>query len=261
LILDMVEALLVPDRDGQLQYREASFQQFFEQVLRATEMPSRLILTSQDKLPSVAQGRYNEYFYEQRLAGLTIAEALELFAQWEVIARGNQDRHILQRFIAAYEGHPLALRVIAGEIVSDYDRDIQAYWHEFGHEIEAVEQMRQATAEWPSDNQPRLDRYSIPLRDLVKKRVEQTFQRLYRAHPLACLLLCMGAAARRALEREGWLFLISEYPSEDQQAAFQALQRRFLLESEQSKHRRRYRLHSLIRSVASEHLLQLEETF
>ena len=71
-------------------------------------------------------------------------------------------------------------------------------------------------------------------------------------------MLCIGATYRCSVERTAWLVLIADAPKEAQITAFQALQRRFLLESDRSVNRVLYRLHSLIRSIALQHLNNLE---
>lgn len=100
--------------------------------------------------------------------------------------------------------------------------------------------------------------YSIDLTDLVKYRIKRTFSRLQVSSPLAYSLLCMGATYRCSVERTAWLILIVDAPKEAQIIAFQALQRRFLLESDRNCDRVLYRLHSLIRSIALQHLNNLE---
>lgn len=52
----------------------------------------------------------------------------------------DKESEYLQRIIQIYEGHPLALRIIAGEIrETPYHSDISAYWHDYGQEIVAEE--------------------------------------------------------------------------------------------------------------------------
>ena len=51
-----------------------------------------------------------------------------------------QGRPYLERIGAAYEGHPLALRVIAGEIKNrPFTGNVIAYWNRYGNEVEEVE--------------------------------------------------------------------------------------------------------------------------
>lgn len=258
LILDMVEEVLEANSWGGHQFKEPAFAQFFDQVVRSAEMPSRIIITSQDQPPVIAEGRYPKRYHLERLEGLDEAEALELFNVWDIKTPEAIDLKCLQQIARVYEGHPLALRVIAGEIrEAPYNGDVQAYWHDYGQEIEAVDRLKDVH-DLTSEDKLNLDRYSLNLTDLVKQRVERTFERLLKSSPLACLLLCMGATYRCAVERSAWLFLIGDYPIEDQRLAFQTLQRRFLLEEESTHHKVLYRLHSLIHQVALDHLSQIE---
>lgn len=100
--------------------------------------------------------------------------------------------------------------------------------------------------------------YSINLTDLVKYRIERTFTRLQISSPLAYVLLHMGATYRCSVERTAWLIMIADSPKEAQITAFQTLQRRFLLETDYTVGRVLYRLHSLIRSIALQHLANFE---
>ncbi|OKH55531.1 hypothetical protein NIES2101_03875 [Calothrix sp. HK-06] len=259
LVLDMVEEILEPDGEGGHRFIEPTIGQLLEQVAKAEQMSSRIVLTSQDQPPVIAEGRYPSRVHIERLKGLEESEAVELFVSWDVQIHLDIDLQNLKRIIHVYEGHPLALRVIAGEIrMPPYNGDVQAYWHDYGNEIITVESLKNASEDKSQHDKPRLDRYSIALTDLVKKRVDRTFSRLYQTEPLACLMLCQGAVYRRAVERPAWLLMIGEYPLEAQASAFQSLQRRFLLEEEYTQHKVFYRLHSLIRRVALDHLPKLE---
>ena len=260
LLLDMVEEILEPDHQGRHQFIDSGLAKFLEQVVKVEQMPSRIILTSQDQPPIIAEGRYPERSHIERLKGLEESEALELFEAWDVRIQTQVDLENLKRIIHVYEGHPLALRVIAGEIrEAPYNGDVQAYWHEYGYEIEEAERLKAVPEEKSRQDKPRLDRYSIGLTDLVKKRIDRTFTRLYQSDRLACLMLCQGAVYRRAVERQAWLLMICEYPYEAQVLAFQTLQRRFLLEEECTERKVIYRLHSLIRRVAIDYLPKIEQ--
>lgn len=257
LILDMVEEILEASNRGELRYKDDLFTKFFEQLVKVESMPSRLILTSQDRPPVIAEGRYKERSHLEQLKGLNTVEAFELFAIWEVQPKTDVEDQYLQRIIQVYEGHPLALGVIAGEIrEAPYEGDIQAYWHDYGQEIVAVEQK---AADLRSNvNSMTLTDYSINLTDLVKCRIQRTFTRLQVSSPLAYVLLCMSATYRCSVERTAWLILIADSPKEAQTTAFQTLQRRFLLETDYTVGRVLYRLHSLIRSIALQHLANFE---
>ncbi|MCZ8056296.1 MAG: hypothetical protein ACK5TF_05780 [bacterium] len=188
------------------------------------------------------------------------SEEPELFRQWEINFSSRENETYLRRIIKVYEAHPLALRVIAGEMRGfPYQGDVKAYWHEYGNEIEQVEQLKNSSEERSKSDRPRLDRYSLDLESLVKTRIEKTFERLYRTHPLAYQLLSMGAVYRCPVERQAWLVMLSEQDRESCQTAFNTLILRFLLESEKKDERVLYRLHNLIRRVALDHLSQIEE--
>ncbi|MBD2580516.1 NB-ARC domain-containing protein [Oscillatoria sp. FACHB-1406] len=254
-ILDMVEEILEAGDRGELKYKDPCFTKFFDRLLEAELMPSRLILTSQDRPPTIAQGRYKERSHLEELKGLNPAEAIELFRVWEVYSQRQEEIEYLQRIIEVYEGHPLALSVIAGEIrESPYRGNIQAYWYDYGQEIEEIEQQKNAADLRSNTDSMTLTHYSVNLTDLVKYRIERTFTRLSASSPLAYILLCMGATYRCSVERTAWLTLIADAPKESQIIAFQTLQRRFLLETDRTVDRILYRLHSLIRSIALQHL-------
>lgn len=256
LVLDMLEELLEPDDSGQLQFTDPLFACFIEQIARDPEMPSRLILTSQVALPILAEGRYWQRMHRITLAGLHETEAVELFGQWGIAPTCDNHLAYLMRIACAYKGHPLALRAIAGEMREPpYSRSIAAYWHDYGSEIEREEQQGDES----EDSPPRLDRYSPNLVDLVKSRVEKTFERLLQFYPLAALLLGMGATYRVPVERQAWLSMLDEYPEEEALLAFQALQRRFLLEAQVKNETPLYRVHPLIRRVALDNLARVEE--
>lgn len=260
LILDMFEEAIEGEEPGVRSFKDPRFQEFFERLLKVETLPSRIIITSQEKLPCLLEGRHSHRHHLEVLKGLEEEDALELFRQWEINFCSRENETYLRRIIKVYEAHPLALRVIAGEMRGfPYQGDVKAYWHEYGNEIEQVEQLKNSSEERSKSDRPRLDRYSLDLESLVKTRIEKTFDRLYRTHPLAYQLLCMGAVYRCPVERQAWLVMLSEQDRESCQTAFNTLILRFLLESEKKDERVLYRLHNLIRRVALDHLSQIEE--
>ncbi|NEQ99466.1 MAG: ATP-binding protein, partial [Cyanothece sp. SIO2G6] len=166
LVLDMVEELLERQADGSLQFRDRTFKILCDRLVKAETLPSRLIITSQDALPPPAEGRYPNRTHTAKLSGLSQAESLQLFQLRDIIATSATDLNYLTRIIQVYEGHPLALQVIAGELrETPYDGKIPAYWHDYGAEIERVEHLRQAQAEQGPQDAIALDRYSRHLVD------------------------------------------------------------------------------------------------
>ncbi|WP_449421004.1 NB-ARC domain-containing protein [Phormidium nigroviride] len=261
LILDMIEVILEPDRKSGHQFKDELFAKFLDRVVLADTMPSRIVLTSQDRPPIMAQGRYpNDRFFEQPLRGLSEAEAIALFRQWDVTVEGEKTQEYLKRIFAVYEGHPLALSAIAGEVrESPYEGNLESYWGDYGYEIEDEENLKSKTDGDPKEDKPTIDIFSRSLQDLVKTRIENTFNRLRDGYPLACKLLCLGATNRQAAERRAWLFLIGEFPQNEQILAWQTLERRFFLNEEKSPNSLQilYRLHPLMRRVALENLSDL----
>ncbi len=264
LVVDMAEEILASDDHGRLQFIDPAFAHLLDQMVRSEVMPSRIILTSQTQPPLPFQGRYPERSHLQRLAGLTEAEALQLFEEWGVaVSSQSLDREaetLLQRIICVFEGHPLALQVIAGEIQAEpYNGSIQAYWAEFGAEFIKVEQQKAAEEIEGRSDRPHLTCYRPQLQDIVRDRIEQTFQRLQQSNVLAYQLLLTAAIYRRAVEPAAWYCLLDEHPPAIAQQAFSSLERRYLIERERYHNQILYRQHSLIRCVALQHLHQTEE--
>ncbi|NEQ24597.1 MAG: ATP-binding protein, partial [Microcoleus sp. SIO2G3] len=77
LVLDMVEEILEPDGKGGHQFIESGFAKLLEQVVKTEQCNSRIILTSQDRPPIIAEGRYFEQSHLERLRGLEESEAIE----------------------------------------------------------------------------------------------------------------------------------------------------------------------------------------
>ncbi len=258
LVLDMAEEVLLAQPDGAHAFAHPVFAQLLEQVVRANEMPSRIIITSQVQPPVPLQGRYPTRSHLQPLTGLTTAESLQLFAAWGVAPEPvSPSEALLNRIIHLYEGHPLALQVIAGELQAPpYHGNVVMYWSEFGHEFVQIEQQKAAVEyESPRDDS-QLSCYRPQLHDRVRDRIELTFQRLRAAHPLAYRLLVMAAVYRRAVEPVAWYRLIDEYSPDLIRSAFNSLERRYLIERECYQTQVLYRQHSLIRCVALKHLAQ-----
>jgi hypothetical protein len=257
----MVEEVLAGDGKGGIKFVDPAFGRFLEQVIRASEMPSRVILTSQEQPPLAFQGRYPERTYLQRLSGLSETEAMQLFVEWGVVvAADREEETLLKRIIQAYEGHPLALQVIAGEIQSDtYAGNVQSYWTEFEAEFLAIEEQKRAEEVSSQSDRLRLTCYRPQLQDIVQARIEQVFQRLSSADPLAYRLLLMAASYRRAVEPAAWHRLLDEYPLELTHSAFHSLERRYLIERERYQNLVLYRQHSLIRCVALQQSMETEE--
>jgi len=254
LIIDMLEAVLISDGKGGhfWQEGESIFGDFLERIILAENMPSRVILTSQYSLPVLAQGRYDYRLWQESLKGLTEEESLRLFERWNVSIENDKTEDFLIRIIKIYEGHPLALKLIAGDIINEpYQGDIEAFWEENKPHFEAME--RQARNGENVRNMYIID-------DKVRSRVEDTLKRLFYSHEYAYLMLCMGAELECFAEKLAWLMVLCDAPEKEQDLAFATLKKRFLLEWEKPHRKVLYRLHNLIQNVALEyHLDNIEE--
>ena len=96
----------------------------------------------------------------------------------------SESRAYLERIGDAYEGHPLALRVIVGEIKNrPFEGNVLAYWNKYGSEVEEVEQALEEAKSGSSmgaDDQWQLDRYTKTLRRNVRSRLNKTFDSIER---------------------------------------------------------------------------------
>ena len=268
ILIDSLEELLQGDeRQGWSEFKDGVFGQFFQRVLAAESFQSRLVVTSQE-LPTQLLGfgsRYQNVWFKQPLTGLSDSEQRLLFEKTGLDMRPDtESRSLLTRIGHAYEGHPLALRVITGEIGSrPFFGDVVAYWNRYGHEIKAVEQAIAEAAAGQAvgaDDKWRLDRFTSTLRHNVRLRLEQTFERLRRDARLAYILLCEVSVYRCAVPEDWWLSHLDYWECEAEAAemALDALRDRFLVEEAIESGQYTLRQHSLIRSVSLDHLKRLD---
>lgn len=269
LLIDSLEEWLQGnEQEGWSEFKDEGFLQFFQQVLAADSFQSRIILTSQE-LPSqlLALGtRYRNHWATQLLTGLSASEQLALFDKTGLAASVDTEGYTyLVRIGQAYEGHPLALRIIAGEIGSrPYFGNVVAYWQRYGQEIEVVENAIAAAAAGQAvgaDDRWQLDRFTQALRRNVRQRLEQTFQRLRQEAKFAYILLCEAAVYRCAVPEDWWLSHLDYWDGTPETGllALDALRDRFLVEEVIQSERHTLRQHRLIRSVALEHFQHLDE--
>lgn len=131
--LDSVEALLVAPEDGAMRFADGAWLDFLEQVLRSPR-PCRLILTSQT-LPQDWDDRgirLDNLWQCYPLKGLRQEERLALFRQYGITPQTEADTHRLCDMANYFEGHPLILKMIAGDIKNPPFRgDIQRYWQDY----------------------------------------------------------------------------------------------------------------------------------
>ena len=265
VVIDSLELILKGNEEaGWNGFQDELWAKFLESFLAVESCQSRIIVTSQD-LPEQIPARYKNFWYRQDLTGLTPSEQLALFDKTGLEAEiDSPNKPYLERIGAAYEGHPLALRVITGEIGSKpFYGNVAGYWNKYGQEIEevekAIEEAKTKGITASADDDWRLDRYTRELRKNVRVRLEKTFERLKKDVLNAYRLLCEASVYRCAVPEEFWLSHLEDWDCDDQkqELALDALRDRFLVEAELIDDEIHLRQHNLIRSVALEHLKNL----
>lgn len=270
VLMDSLENILQGNEDeGWSDFVDEWWVKFFQSLLAGESCQSRIVLTSQD-LPGqigTVGTRYQNFWYCQPLSGLEEAERLALFDKTGLeVDSGAPGKAYLVRIGAAYEGHPLALRVIAGEIGSKpFDGNVVAYWNKYGQEVEEVEKaiaeakIKGITAS--ADDRWQLHRYTRSLRRHVRSRLERTFGRLKEDVRYAYRLLCAASVYRCPVPEGFWLGHLEDWDcdSDEQETALDVLRDRYLVEEVVESDKLLLRQHNLIRSVALEHLKQLDE--
>jgi hypothetical protein len=265
VVIDSLELILKGNEEaGWNGFQDELWAKFFETFVAVESCQSRIIVTSQD-LPEQIPARYKKFWDCQKLNGLTPSEQLDLFDKTGLeVEIDSQHRLYLERIGAAYEGHPLALRVIAGEIGSHpFYGNVAGYWHKYGDEIEevekAIEEAKTKGITASADDDWRLDRYTRELRKNVRIRLEKTFERLKKDVLNAYRLLCEASVYRCAVPEEFWLSHLEDWDcdKEKQELALDVLRDRFLVEEELIDDEIHLRQHNLIRSVASDRLKNL----
>ncbi|WP_072619169.1 helix-turn-helix domain-containing protein [Spirulina major] len=272
LVIDSVEALLTEsDPDQGAIFVDPHWRDFFLGFLASEDNPSKIILTSQELPHEITPHRYHTFWQRHVLTGLRPAEQRALFTATGFDAEDES----LQRLGAAYQGHPLVLRVILGEIWETFGGDVAAYWGAIAPQIIHVETtlaqaQNDANDAIGSDDDWQLHRLTRQVRQAVnQERLEITLSRLQHQQRSAYWLLCAAAAYRIPVQPEGWLIQLKHLSRRlgspcdrlHQEQALQTLEHRFLVETEiDEHHQRRFGLHHLVRSVALERYQQLVQS-
>jgi hypothetical protein len=157
--------------------------------------------------------------------------------------------------------------VIAGEIGNKpFFGNAIAYWNKYRNEIEevekAIEEAKTHGVTASGDDPWMLHRYSRQLRINVRARLEKTFKRLQKDVRNAYLLICEASVYRCPVSEGFWLSHLEDWDcnEEQQEIALDALRDRYLVEEVVDGDRVLLRQHNLIRSLALEHLQQLDRS-
>ena len=268
IVIDSFEKVLTGGDQGQSVFQDSDYLSWLQLVLSAEAFESRIIITSQAVSADLLQAgsRYQNFWHLEPMTGLSTAEQWALFEKAGFdIQPGTVNRDYLGRIGQAYSGHPLALRVIAGEIGSrPFFGNVAAYWKRYGGEIEVVEEALAEAAAGNiqgADDHWQLDRFTTALRQNVRQRLEQTFERLDQEARYAYVLLCESSVYRCAVPEDWWLSHLDfwDCDAETQVAALEALRDRALVEVVVEQDEWRVKQHNLIRSVSLEHLDELKQ--
>ena len=248
--IDSLERLFNPEQDRETAFIDGHWVNFLKGCLTAPSLPSRLVLTAQALPTGLAEFSdfYPNFWQAITLQGLVADdqhnEHLELFAKNFAKNRvivNEASTATLGRIGAIYEGHPLVIQVIAGEIGSHPFRgDVMAYWQSYSNEFE--QDARELQTE-----QVNLGLRNQQLQKRVRRRVETSLKRL----PLDALdILCRSSVYRRPVPKTFWLEMIKDRTPQQQQQAYGILNDRALVEQELYEGKLLIRQHNLIRSVA-----------
>jgi hypothetical protein len=270
VLMDSVEKILQGnEEEGWNDFKDEWWVKFFKGLLAAESCQSCILITSQDLPQQIeAEGnRFRNFWYRQFLRGLDADEQLALFEKTGLeVTIEAEGRSYLERIGRAYEGHPLALRIIAGEIGNrPFFGNVVAYWKQHGHEIEEIEKaIEEAKTGGPTasaEDPWHLHRYSRELRKNVKLRLGRTFDRLRQDIQSAYFLVCATSVYRCPVPQRFWLSHLEdwEYEQEAREVALDVLRDRYLVEEVIEDDQLLLRQHNLIRSLALERLKQLDE--
>ncbi len=268
IVIDALERILKSNEESGLNnFEDEDFAVFFQRVLSTDSFRSRIILTSQDMPTQILTigTRYQNFWLYKALGGLSEAEQFSLFVKTSLQVEAESPSQYLMRIGKAYEGHPLALRVIAGEIGSKpFYGNIVAYWNKYGNEIEEVENSiieAQRDNVEGADDKWQIDRFTSTLKVNVRHRLEQTFKRLNKDARYAYILLCESSVYRCPDPDRYWLRHLEYWGQneEERSIALTILMDRYLVEPLVDKDEYKLRQHNLIRSISLEHFKLLDE--
>ncbi len=247
LQLDSLEVLLLEDEQGRNSFIDKTWLEFFR-YLFTTDCSSRCIITSQvlpEDLETIAS-RYSNFYYVQALSGLIENEQLDLFKKIfssSLEINNLESLNYLKQIGRAYEGHPLVLQVVAGEILaSPFQGNIKHYCQYY--QTELAEVLQENTQAGHTNIRSRR------LENQVKKRVRQSLTQLPEQ---ARQMLYKSSVYRCPVPVTFWWAMLSEELSSH--AAFNTLCERYLVEFEDfNGNSSLIRQHNLIRNIAYEML-------
>lgn len=261
IIIDSLEWILKGNQEqGWSEFKDNEWAIFLRLFLSQLQCNSRIIITTQH-LPKDVSSGYDNFWFCEEVRGLNTSEQLELFRKIGIKTQLDEEVDYLKRIGDVYEGHTLALKVVAATIKTVYQRNVTAYWKEEGEEIKKVElDLKLSQENKTTQNNWQIHQSNRDLYHKVYGRIDKTFERLKQYNYHSYLLICLASTYLSPHPKEDWLeHLADEGCSEKEQSiAFKILREEQLIESLIQENNRLFRLHNLIRSVAYEKFQSLD---
>jgi hypothetical protein len=187
---------------------------FLQRFLAVESCASRLIITCQSEILALnsLKERYHLLWQHHLLSGWEKSEQIDFYSSYEnqlTLGQIDHPEHPLLVIGRVYEGHPLVLKVICGEIIDSYGGDIDHYWQCNRSYIETVEQelqiaQQKGVRQFPDDDW-RLHNYTQVLADAIQGYLAKSLERLRQDSDLAYRLLCLASLYRIAVPDCFWL--------------------------------------------------------
>lgn len=267
--IDSLENILQGnEEEGCNDFKDEWWLNFFTGYLKTDSCQSCFILTTQD-IPTQLEevgSRYQNFWHFQALHGLEKEEKNSLFRKQGIDL--DQEPNIasyLERISNVYEGHPLALRIIASEIRNPpFNGNVLSYWNRYSSEIVEIEKGQTAAndGEVTGIDMWRLEYYTKPLRRNVKFRLEKMLDRLKVDNKWAYILLCETSVYRTPVPEDFWLSHLEDWKLNRAQQiiALESLEERCLVERVIKDNEILVRQNNLIRSISLKHLQRLDDS-
>ncbi|HEY9648376.1 MAG TPA: toll/interleukin-1 receptor domain-containing protein, partial [Chroococcidiopsis sp.] len=216
LQFDSLEYLLHQASDGAYHFADAAWVEFFGQLLNSSRNHTRLVLTSQ-ALPADLVDRiyrYDQLWHEYPLRGLEAAHWLDLFRNYDITPSTDTERDHLCHIASYFQGHPLILKMIAGDIRSRlFGGSISKYW-----------------TEYYSPQQTNPGQTAATLRQSQEQRARQWVSQTIQQLPdLPRQMLQRCAVFRRPVAESFYLQMLDDAPEPDRAAALTTLLSRNLV--------------------------------
>jgi len=218
LQLDSLEYLLHQADNGSYHFADAAWVECFVQLLNSPRSQTRLVLTSQALPTDLVERlyRYDQLWYEYPLRGLEAAHWLDLFRNYSVTPTTDTERDHLCHVAHYFDGHPLILKMIAGDIRSRlFGGSIGKYWDDYYCHQQLTQ--RQPQTATPRQSQEQRSR----------QWVNKTIQQL---PDLPRQMLQRSAVFRRPVAEPFYLQMLEEGTDSDRTAALNTLKSRNLVE-------------------------------